>query len=81
MISIITFSIPCIIVVLLALLPPSRTSDPGSHNRLFHLPPATVHALIFYLDKGSALSSAVDSRRIVPTHAMICLVLSTVGVV
>ena len=52
-------------------LPPSRTSDPGSHSRLFPPPrhPTTVRVLHFYREKKSALSSLVDSRRIVPTHA------------
>ena len=49
----------------------SRNSDPGSHtgSRLFSPLPARVRALHFYRDKISALSSLVDSRRIVPTHA------------
>ena len=46
----------------LSLLQPcSRNSDPGSHGR--------VRALHFYREKISALSSLVDSRRIVLTHA------------
>ena len=51
-------------------LPPidSRNSDPGSHGRFFSLLTA-VRALYFYREKIWALSSLVDSRRIVPTHA------------
>ena len=45
-------------------LPPSGNSDPGSHNRLF--PTATVGALLFHRENISAISSLVDSRRIVP---------------
>ena len=54
-------------------LPPtcsSRASDPGSHSRLFFPLPSTVRALHFYRHKIGALSSLVDSRRIVPTHAI-----------
>ena len=46
-------------------LPPSRNSDPGSHNRLFPPLPATVRALHFYRENISVSSSLVDSRRIV----------------
>ena len=47
----------------LSLLQPcSRNSDPGSHGR--------VRALHFYREKISALSSLVDSRRIVLTRAI-----------
>ena len=46
-------------------LPPSRNSDLGSHNRLFSPLSTTVRALHFYREKNSALSSLVDSRRIV----------------
>ena len=45
-------------------LPPSRNSDPGSHSRLFSPLPTTVRALHFYREKISALSSLVDSRRL-----------------
>ena len=48
----------------------SRNPDPGPHSRLFSPLPATVRALHFYREKISALSSLVDSRRIVPTHAI-----------
>ena len=48
--------------------PSSRNADPGSHSRLFSPLPTTVRALHFYREKSSALSSLVDSRRIVPTH-------------
>ena len=57
-----------ILFVLLFSLPPGRNSDPGSHSRLFSLP-TPVRALHFYREKTSALSSLVDSRRIVLTHA------------
>ena len=61
------------IFALLFSLPPDRNSDPGSHSRLFsHLPNMVraLHcALHFYREKTSALSSLVDSRRFVPTHA------------
>ena len=63
------FSIPLITFALLFSLPPSRNSDPGSHSRLFSPPHTTVRALLFDREKISALSSLVDSRRIVPTHA------------
>ena len=46
-------------------LPPSRNSDTGSHSRLFSPLATTVRALHFYCEKISALSSLVDSRRIV----------------
>ena len=54
-------------------LPPSRNSDPGSHNRLFS-PPTHYGSCLAYLvfcfrEKISALSSLVDSRRIVLNHA------------
>ena len=48
-------------------LPPIRNSDPGSHSRLISPPPTTVRALHFYRQMISALSSVVDSRRIVFT--------------
>ena len=51
-------------------LPPSRNSDPVSHSSSPPFPP-TVRVLHFYREKTSALSSLVDSRRIVPTHAII----------
>ena len=57
------------IFALLSSLPPSRSSDPGSHSRLFFPLPTRVRALHFYRENISALSSLVDSRRIVPTHA------------
>ena len=63
------FSIPFIIFALLFSLPPSRNSDPGSHSSLFPPLPTTVRALHCCREKISALSSLVDSRRIVPTHA------------
>ena len=47
-------------------LPPSRNSDPGSHNRLFPPLPATLRAWSFYCDKMLAISSLVDSRWIAP---------------
>ena len=50
-------------------LPPSRNSDPGSHSRRFSPLPTAVRALPFYRDNISALSSLVDSRLIVLTHA------------
>ena len=39
------FPIPFIIFALLLPLPPSRNSDPGSHNRLVSPPPTTIRAL------------------------------------
>ena len=50
-------------------LPPSRNSDPRSHSRLFSPLPTTVRALHFIAKKISAVSSLVDSRRSVLTHA------------
>ena len=63
------FSIPFIISPFCFSLPPSRNSDPGSHSRLLSPLPTTVRALHFYRENISALSSLVDSRRIVLTHA------------
>ena len=66
------FSIQLIVFALLVLLPPSSSNlYPGSHtnSRLFSLLLTTVHALHFYRETDSALSSLLDSRRIVPTHA------------
>lgn len=52
-------------------LPPSRTSDPGRIvGSSTPSPLRTVRALHFIREKGSALSSLVDSHRIVPTHAI-----------
>ena len=51
----------------------SRNSDPGSHIIVVGSSPplpTTVRAVHFYLQKGSALSSHVESRRIVLTHAI-----------
>ena len=64
------YLIPFIAFVLLVLLRLSRNSDPGSHGRLVSPLPTTV-PVHFYREKTSALSSLVDSRRIVPTHAII----------
>ena len=69
------FSIPFIIFARLFSLPPisSRNSDPGSRSRLFFPPThysCSFRALHFYREKISALSSLVDSRRIVLTHAI-----------
>ena len=50
-------------------LPRSRNSDAGSYSRLFPPSPDTVRALHFSRGKISALSSLVDSRQIVPSHA------------
>ena len=49
----------------------SRNSDQGSHliAGSFSPLPSTVRALHFYRGKTSALSSLVDSRQIVLTHA------------
>ena len=41
----------------------------GSHNGLFSPLPSKARALQVYREKIRALSSLVDSRRIVPTHA------------
>ena len=60
---------PIYYLPLLFSLPPSLNSDPGSHGRLFFPLSTTVRALHFYREKISALSSLVDSRRIVLTHA------------
>ena len=68
------FSIPVIIFALLFLSPSynSRNSNPGSRIRLFPPPlPTTVCALHFYREKISVLSSLVDSRRVVLTHATV----------
>ena len=43
-------------------------SDLGSYSRFFSLLPTTVRALHFCRENVSALSSLVDSCRIVPTH-------------
>ena len=51
-------------------LPPSRNSDPGTHSRLFSPLPTTVRALHCYREKISALSSLVNLRRTVLTHAI-----------
>ena len=63
------FAIPFIIFALLFSLPPSRISDPGSHSRLFSPLPTTVRTFNFYRKMISTLSSLVDSRRNVLTHA------------
>ena len=47
----------------------SRNSDPWSHSRLFSPPSHYGSGLAFYRDNISALSSLVDSRWIVLTHA------------
>ena len=43
-------------------LPPSRSSDPGSHSRLFFPLPTTVRALQFYREKISALFLSSSTR-------------------
>ena len=43
----------------------SRNSDPGPHGTLFSPLPNTAHALHFYRQKILAVSSLVNSRRIV----------------
>ena len=64
------FATTLIMFALLFPLPLTRNSNPGSHSRLFFPSPLrTVRALHFYREKTWALSSLVDSRRIVPTHA------------
>ena len=53
-------------------LPPSSSSDPGSHSGPYSPFPSSLrftNAFIFYRENMSALSSLVDSRRIVLTHA------------
>ena len=68
------FSIPLIVFALLFSLPPinSRDSGPRSRNsRLFSPLPTTVRALHFFREYNSALSSLVDSRRIVRTHPIV----------
>ena len=65
---------PLTIFALRLSLRPSSNSDPGSHSRRSSPLPTTVRALFFYRDKNSALSSLVDSRRIVPTHATLSAV-------
>ena len=50
-------------------LPPSRNSDSGSHSRLFFPPTHYGSCLAFFREKISALSSLVDSHRIVLTRA------------
>ena len=50
-------------------LPPSRNSDPGSHNRLFS-PPTHYGSCLAFLSREDFCSFfLVDSRRIVLTHA------------
>ena len=61
------FSIPFIIFALL--FSPSVTQIRGHIEGSSPPLPTTVHTLHFYRDKISALSSLVDSRRIVLTHA------------
>ena len=56
------FPIPFVIFALIFSLRPSRKSDPGSHSRLLS---TTVRAMHFFREKISALSSFVDSRRII----------------
>ena len=51
------------------LVSPSRNSDPGPHCRLFSPPTHDGSCLAFFREKISALSSLVDSHRIVVTHA------------
>ena len=61
-------SIPFITFALLFSLHPSRNSDPGSHSTLFSPLPTTVctvGALHFNRERTQALSSLVDSRRVV----------------
>ena len=56
---------------LLLLLLHSRNSDPGLHSRLFSALPTAVRSLRFCCVKGSVFASLVDSRRIVPTRAIV----------
>ena len=65
-------SIPFIIFALPFSLLPSRNSGPGPQSRLFSLHPHYGACLAFYREKISALSSLVNFRRIVLTHAIIC---------
>ena len=60
-----------IVSALLFSLPPGHNSDPGSHSRLFSPLPNTVRALHFYREKSPALSSSIDSRRIVRNTSQI----------
>ena len=46
------FPIPFIIFAPLVLLPLSRTSDPGSHNRLFSPLPTTQYVPFIYIARG-----------------------------
>ena len=65
------FLVPFIILALLFSLPPGRNSDPGSHGRLLS-PPTHYWSCLAFLsreDFSSALSSLVDSRWILLTHA------------
>ena len=51
-------------------LAPSRNSDPGSYSRLFS-PVLTTRAardFAFCIEKSSALSSLIDSRRLLSTN-------------
>ena len=57
-----------IVVALLFSLPPSRSSEPGTHSRLFPPLPTTVRALHFYRKKMSALPSSIITRN--RTHNM-----------
>lgn len=59
------FVILFIIFALLVLLHLGRNSDSGSHRS------TAVRALPFYGEKGPALSSLIDSRRSVPTFAIV----------
>ena len=62
------FPISFIIFALLFYLPPSRTSDLGSHSRLF-CPPTHYGSCLAFLSREDFSASLVDSRRIVLTHA------------
>ena len=63
------FSIPFIVFALLFSLPPSRNSDPGSHNRLFSPHTHYGPCLAFLSREDFSSFSLVDSRGIALAHA------------
>ena len=66
------FSVPFIFFGLFVLLPPSGSSYPGLLHRRGASPRFSLRYVLLLVDRDdSALSSLVDSRRIVPTRAVI----------
>ena len=66
------FSDPFVFFELFVLLPQSRSSYPGSLHRRGASPRSSLRYVLLRVHReDSALSSLVDSRRIVPTRAVI----------